>query len=666
MEGFLFEAAVYLLTAVIAVPLSVRLGLGSVLGYLLAGIVIGPILGYAGQAEDLQHFAEFGVVLMLFLIGLELTPRALWDMRHRLIGLGGMQILLTAGLVTGICWWGFSYPWQTALAIGIILSLSSTAIVLQTLNEKRLMQTPGGRSTFSVLLTQDIAVIPMLAVLPLLAVGSGMAFSPDGSIQRPGVEGTAGGHGEGAGGAEQTAEAAKAFIESLPAWGVTLATFGAVAVVILFGMYATRPLFRFVHWARLRELYTAFALLLVLGIAFVMQLVGLSPALGTFLAGVVLANSEFRHELESDIEPFKGLLLGLFFITVGAGINFGLLWRDPLQIVLLTLLLMLTKGLVLWLLAVVFRLKGRNRWLFTLGLAQAGEFGFVLVSFSSQLGVLSASQSGRILLVVALSMLLTPLFFIAYERLQHRMAGDGVDPREPDTIDEQQKVIIAGTGRFGQIVNRLIMLAGMRAVVLDNNLEAIDTMRQFGVKGFFGDPTRPELLHAAGLKDARVLVVALDDKEAALRLVRYARQQRPDLHIVARAHDRVHVYELVQAGADKQVRELFDSSLRAGRYVLEEMGLTDMEAARIEHFFFRKDREALRELAALWKPGVPVSKNPAYVARSRELNSELEAALVEHLDQSLGPVSELEMRPRMRPFSTAAAQPADTEQGAAT
>jgi len=202
--------------------------------------------------------------------------------------------------------------------------------------------------------------------------------------------------------------------------------------------------------------------------------------------------------------------------------------------------------------------------------------------------------------------------------------------------------------------------------VLDNNLEAIDTMRQFGVKGFFGDPTRPELLHAAGLKDARVLVVALDDKEAALRLVRYARQQRPDLHIVARAHDRVHVYELVQAGADKQVRELFDSSLRAGRYVLEEMGLTDMEAARIEHFFFRKDREALRELAALWKPGVPVSKNQAYVARSRELNSELEAALVEHLDQSLGPVSELEMRPRMRPFSTAAAQPADTEQGAAT
>ncbi|AZQ66001.1 potassium transporter [Silicimonas algicola] len=666
MEGFLFEAAVYLLAAVIAVPLSVRLGLGSVLGYLLAGIVIGPILGYAGQAEDLQHFAEFGVVLMLFLIGLELTPRALWDMRHRLIGLGGAQIVLTAGLVTGICWWGFSYPWQTALAIGMILSLSSTAIVLQTLNEKRLMQTPGGRSTFSVLLTQDIAVIPMLAVLPLLAVGSGMAFSPDGSIQRPGDDAAARHGAEGAGGAEQTAEAAKAFIESLPAWGVTLATFGAVAVVILFGMYATRPLFRFVHWARLRELYTAFALLLVLGIAFMMQLVGLSPALGTFLAGVVLANSEFRHELESDIEPFKGLLLGLFFITVGAGINFGLLWRDPLQIVLLTLLLMLTKGLVLWLLAVVFRLKGRNRWLFTLGLAQAGEFGFVLVSFSSQLGVLSASQSGRILLVVALSMLLTPLFFIAYERLQHRMAGDGVDPREPDTIDEQQKVIIAGTGRFGQIVNRLIMLAGMRAVVLDNNLEAIDTMRQFGVKGFFGDPTRPELLHAAGLKDARVLVVALDDKEAALRLVRYARQQRPDLHIVARAHDRVHVYELVQAGADKQVRELFDSSLRAGRYVLEEMGLTDMEAARIEHFFFRKDREALRELAALWKPGVPVSKNPAYVARSRELNSELEAALVEHLDQAQGPVSEMDMRPRMRPFSTAAAQPAETEQGAAT
>jgi len=384
--------------------------------------------------------------------------------------------------------------------------------------------------------------------------------------------------------------------------------------------------------ARLRELYTAFALLIVMGIAFVMYLVGLSPALGTFLAGVVLANSEFRHELESDIEPFKGLLLGLFFITVGAGVNFAVLFRAPFEILGLTLMLMAVKGLVLLGLAIFFRLKGRDRWLFTLGLAQAGEFAFVLISFSTQTAVLEAGLGQRLLLIVALSMLLTPLAFIAYEKFQHRMAPAGPQP-EADTIDEQQPIIIIGIGRFGQVINRLLMLAGFRAVVLDNNLEAVETMRRFGIKGFFGDPTRPELLHAAGLDTARVLVIALDDKKAALRVVRYARKQRPDLHIVARAHDRVHTYELYAAGANDIVRELFDSSLRAGRYVLENMGLTDIEASRIEHFFFRKDREQLRELADLWKPGVPVSKNPAYVQRARELNAELETALVAHLDQ---------------------------------
>ncbi len=421
-------------------------------------------------------------------------------------------------------------------------------------------------------------------------------------------------------------------VEGLPGWGVTLVTVAAVGLVILFGVFASRPLFRFVHWARLRELYTAFALLIVIGIAFLMMLVGLSPALGTFLAGVVLANSEFRHELESDIEPFKGLLLGLFFITVGAGINFSVLFQNPLELLGLTLLLMMVKGMVLFLLAVVFKLKGRDKWLFTLGLAQAGEFGFVLISFAFQQGVLAPGLSERLLLIVALSMLLTPLFFIAYERLQHRMASPA-ETREDDHIEEQQPIIIVGIGRFGQVVNRLLMLAGFKAVVLDHNLEAIETMRRFGIKSYFGDPTRPELLHTAGLGEARVLVVALDDKEAALRLVRYARSQRPDLHIVARAHDRVHVYELYQAGANDIVREMFDSSLRAGRYVLENMGLTDGEAAKIEQFFFKKDREGLRELATVWDPAIPVSENPAYIARSRELNAELETALVSHLDE---------------------------------
>jgi CPA2 family monovalent cation:H+ antiporter-2 len=422
------------------------------------------------------------------------------------------------------------------------------------------------------------------------------------------------------------------FMQDLPAWAVTLSTVAAVVLIVLFGMYASRPLFRFVHMARLRELYTAFALLIVCVIASAMILVGLSPALGTFLAGVALANSEFRHQLESDLEPFKGLLLGLFFITVGAGISFGTLLSNPAGLIAATLVIMLLKGLVLYGLAVLFHIRGRDRWLFTLGLAQAGEFGFVLVAFGSQQGVLPPLLSERALLVIALTMLLTPLSFIVYDLVSRRLAEAGETP-EADDIDDQQPIIIAGIGRFGQVVNRLVQMAGFRTTVIDNSLETIQLMRRFGFKGFFGDPTRPELLHAAGLAKARVLVVALDDRAAAVRLVAYARRERPDLHIVARAHDRIHTYELRRAGADDVVREMFDSSLRAGRYVLENMGLSEGEASKMERFFYRKDREALRELADLWQPGVPVADNPAYIQRSKELDAELEAALVAQDDE---------------------------------
>ncbi|RZV48961.1 MAG: potassium transporter, partial [Sphingomonadaceae bacterium] len=593
-----------------------------VLGYLLAGIAIGPILNLVGsETQDLQHFAEFGVVMMLFLIGLELEPRALWDMRARLIGLGGLQVVGTMAVITtGAVMLG--QPLQTAIALGMIFALSSTAIVLQTLSEKGLMQTGGGRSSFSVLLTQDIAVIPMLALLPLLAVTAAASISPDGSIH------------VGADHAEDAAHATMSLVEGLPGWGVTLVTLLAVGLVILFGVFATRPLFRYIHAAHLREMYTAFALLIVVGIAFLMILVGLSPALGTFLAGVVLANTEFRHEMESDLEPFKGLLLGLFFITVGAGINFGTFFSQPFVILGLTLAVMAAKGVVLFLLALIFRLRGRDRWLFTLGLAQAGEFGFVLVSFSVQQNVLSGSLASTVLLVVAFSMLLTPLFFIAYEWLSKRL-HEAEEDIEHDEIDEQQPIIIAGVGRFGQVINRLLQMSGFKTTVLDHDLATIELMRTFGFKGFFGDPTRPELLHAAGLDSARVLVVALDDRDAAVRLVKYARRQRPDLHIVARARDRVHVYELFQAGANDIVRELFDSSLRAGRYVLENMGLSDFEAAGMEQFLFKKDREAMRALAELWDPNIPVSQNPAYIERAKELNRDLETALVTQLDDEM-------------------------------
>jgi CPA2 family monovalent cation:H+ antiporter-2 len=624
MDTFLFQASIYLAAAVIAVPISARLGLGSVLGYLAAGIIIGPVLGLVGsETQDLQHFAEFGVVMMLFLIGLELDPRALWAMRHRLIGLGGAQVVLTT-LVLMVAAMAMGRPWPEALAIGLALSLSSTAIVLQTLSEKGLMQTGGGRSAFSVLLTQDIAVIPILAVLPLLAVSLPAQINGDGSISRAG---DAAHHGDGHHGMSLS------LVDGLPGWGVTLVTIAAIAAVILAGVYLTRPVFRFIHAARLREMYTALALLIVVGISFLMMLVGLSPALGAFLAGVVLANSEFRHELESDLEPFKGLLLGLFFITVGAGIDYRAFLADPGDLIGLALLVILAKGMVLYILGKAFGLKGRDQWLFTLGLAQAGEFGFVLISFSLQQNVMGEALAAKMLLVIALSMLITPLLFILYEWLSRRSSDSG-EHHEPDEIDEEGPVIIAGIGRFGQIVNRLVQASGFNTVVLDHDMETIQLMRRFGFKGFLGDPTRPELLKAAGLAKAKVLVVALDDPDAAVKLVSYARREREDLHIVARAHDRNHVYRLYRAGANDIVREMFDGSLRAGRYVLEQIGLSEYEAAEAEKTFYAHDRYAVRELAELWQPDIPPSQNQAYIARARELEKELELALLTRESES--------------------------------
>ena len=611
METFLFQATIYLGAAVIAVPLAARLGLGSVLGYLSAGIIIGPLFGLVGtEAKDIQHFAEFGVVMMLFLIGLELEPRALWDMRRRLIGLGGLQILLTtAGIMGASMLLGLDL--RTALAVGLIFALSSTAIVLQTLDEKGLMQTNGGRSVFSVLLTQDIAVIPILALLPLLMIANPLVMSPDGSLTRLSEP--------------HDTQAAFSLVEGLPGWGVTLVTLGAVITIILVGVFLTRPVFRYIHHARLREMYTALALLMVTSIAVLMSMVGLSPALGTFLAGVVLANSEFRHELESDLAPFKGLLLGLFFITVGAGIDFELLADRPAFILSATAAIIAIKGVVLFGLSFLFKMKGKDRWLFTLSLAQAGEFGFVLVSFSLQQGVLGAALSSTLLLIIAMSMLVTPLLFIIYDQLSKRLQAN--ETQEADEVDAQGTVIIAGIGRFGQIVNRLVQSAGFSTVVIDNDLAAVQMMRKFGFRAFFGDPTRPDLLNAAGLVDARILIVAIDDRVASIKLVAYARKTHPDLHIIARASDRVHVYELYSAGANDIVRELFDGSLRAGRYALENLGLSEFEASEAEQTFFHHDRAAVRELAELWKPGIPLADNPDYVARARELNNDLETAL---------------------------------------
>jgi len=602
----LLLAFLFLIAGVIAVPIASRLGLGSVLGYLIAGIAISPLLQQLHvDVVSIQHFAEFGVVMMLFLVGLELEPRLLWSMRNKLLGLGGLQVGITGAIVMGLAM-AFGQPWSVAMAIGMVFALSSTAIVLQTLNEKGLMKSEGGQSSFSVLLFQDIAVIPMLAFVPLLAIP-----------ELAGVVNMATNDGHASG---------MSFVDDLTAWQQVAVTIAAIAAVVVGGSYLTRPVFRFIAMANLRELFTAFALLMVVGIALLMTLVGLSPALGTFLAGVVLANSEYRHELESDIGPFKGLLLGLFFITVGAAINFDLLAANIGQIIALTLGLMLIKSLVLLALAYTFKISNADRWLFSLGLAQAGEFGFVLLAFTVANAVIPAALADKLLLVVALSMLLTPLLFILYDKvIAPRYAGAQAD--DADEIDEDGSIIIAGVGRFGGIINRILLSAGYKTVVLDHNSEHLERLRAFDIKVFFGDATRPDLLHAAGIDNARMLIIAIDDAERATELVRYIVKHHPHIHIVARAIDRHHVYELWAAGCRQIIREHFDSSVRAARTALEVLGHHPFDAERQTRAYVANDKTAMRELAEVYDPDVPVHENTAYVERTKTILASHEGAM---------------------------------------
>ncbi len=621
MGEFLLLAFVFLIAGVLSVPIASRLGLGSVLGYLIAGILISPLL-VALQVDviSIQHFAEFGVVMMLFLVGLELEPKLLWQMRNRLLGLGGLQVGLTTLGVMGIAIL-LGQPWTVSLAIGLVLALSSTAIVLQTLNEKGLMKSDGGQSSFSVLLFQDIAVIPMLALLPLLAMPelADIVTHAGGGEHAADAHGSDG-HGDDGHGGDIS------LVAGLPGWQQAFVTLGAIAVIIIGGSLLTGPMFRFIGHAKLREIFVAAALLWVIGIALLMTLVGLSPALGTFLAGVVLANSEYRHELESDIDPFKGLLLGLFFMTVGAGIDFALLFAEIGPILLMTLGLIALKVLVLLLLSLLFRIRGADRSLFSLGLAQAGEFGFVLLSFTVTNNVIPSPLADQLLLVVALSMLLTPALFILHERLLvPKFAGQG-DQREQD-VPDKGSIIIAGHGRFGGIVNRMLRGLGYEPTVLDYSSAQLDILRSFGFRAFFGDATRPDLLHAAGIEDAKMLVVAIDGREQATELVRHVSSHHPDVHIVARAIDRHHVYDLYAAGCRDIIRETFDSSVRAGRSALEALGVHPFEAELKARQFVDQDRHTLASLASLYDPEIPLHQNKAYVEKAKEFRDENDAVL---------------------------------------
>jgi CPA2 family monovalent cation:H+ antiporter-2/glutathione-regulated potassium-efflux system protein KefB len=596
-EAFFFQAFIYLASAVIMVPLAKKLGLGSVLGYLLAGVVIGPFgLGLVGdEGEDVMHFAEFGVVMMLFVIGLELEPAVLWRRRASVLGLGGLQVLLTTLLLAALGLWG-GIDWRAALAVGMSLALSSTAIVLQTLQEKGLMRTDGGQNAFSVLLFQDVAVIPMLALMPLLVVAASDSH-------------VAAGHGE-------------SLLAAQPGWVKTAAVLGAVALVVLAGRYLLRPLFRIIARTRLRELFTAGGLLLIIGIALLMSHVGLSPALGTFLAGVLLASSEYRHELESTIDPFKGLLLGLFFISVGASLDFWLVIGDPLRVLGLVAALFVAKLAVLLVLGRLFRMSLDQNLLFSLALAQGGEFAFVLLSFATQSGVVEDARTSLIYAVVVLSMALAPLALLLNEKLiQPRFGTRERDEREPDAIDETNPVIIAGFGRFGNVTGRLLLANGVGATVLDVDSDHVDMLRQLGLKVFYGDASRLDLLHSAGADKAKLFIVAVDRPEKSLEIVRTVREHFPHLTILARAYGRPHAYDLLDAGVTQIFRETLESSLRMGVEALHLLGFRTYQAHRAAQCFRERDVASVQELAALR------ADRGAYLSRAREMIRDLEQVI---------------------------------------
>jgi monovalent cation:proton antiporter-2 (CPA2) family protein len=593
----LFQALVYLAAAVVCVPLARRAGLGSVLGYLIAGVLIGPhALKLVGHGEQVMHFAEFGVVMMLFLVGLELRPSLLWELRKPIFGLGGLQVMGTAAAVAAVAV-AFGVDWRVAVAVGLVAAMSSTAIVLQSLGEKGLLKTAGGQASFSVLLFQDLAVIPVLAVFPLLAVGGATGLSPA------------------SGGAER------------PGWLQALLILGAVATIILAGRFVIRPVFRFLAETRLREVFTAFALLLVVAIAALMLVVGLSPALGTFLAGVVLADSEYRHELESDIEPFKGLLLGLFFISVGAEIDFHLLVERPLLVAGLLVGVMALKAAVVFGLGRGFGLEPPARWLAALGLAQVGEFAFVLINVGEQQRVWGADVSRLLVAVVALSMLATPALFVLLERVVLPRVSAGKAQRPHDEVSHDgAAVVMAGFGRVGQVVGRMLRMAGHQVTVLDLDPAIVDMLRRLGQSVYYGDASRLDLLVAAGCAHAKLFVLAIDDPEKSVELAELVRRHFPNLPILARARNRGHSYRLRRVGVAGIFRETLGTSLELGEAALRQLGTRAHTAHRIALRWREHDEAALEEMVKY-----AAEDQAVWLAEARKALENFERAMREEL-----------------------------------
>ena len=592
-HDFLFQAIIFLTVAVIFVPIAKKLGLGSVLGYLLAGVVIGPfILGFVGnEGESILHFAEFGVVLMLFLIGLELQPELLWKLRKSILGLGLMQLILTTICVSALAMI-FGFGWEQALILGMILSMSSTAIVLQILSEKGLLKTPAGQNAFAVLLFQDVAVIPILAILPLFSrITSGQA-------------------------AETLKETT--WVDGEPGWLRGLIVLGSIAAIIIIGRLLIRPLLRIVAKTQMREIFTAMSLLIVIAIAELMTQIGLSPALGAFLAGVVLANSEYRHELESDIEPFKGLLLGIFFMAVGASINFDLIAGQIGTVITWVLLLVIIKSAVLLLLGKIIKMGAKRNFIFSFSLSQVGEFAFVLLSFSLQQGILPANTVSLMIAIVAISMALTPIVMLLNEKLILPRLGTETKPqREPDVIDEHNKVIIAGFGHFGSTVGRFLKANKIDATYLDIDSDRVDVLRKMGFNVFYGDASRAELLEFAGAKDASIIIIAIGSSEKRSELVETVKKHFPHLHMLVRSANRYEAYDQMNAGLLHIYRESLDTSLRVGVDTMSLLGYRKYAARHLANTFFKYDEQALKKLSA-------IRDQEVYINEVRRTTEELE------------------------------------------
>ncbi len=575
MSGsLLFEAIVFLAGAIICVSIAKRLGLSSVLGYLLAGILIGPyVLGFVGEeGEDILHFAEFGVVVMLFLIGLEIEPKNFWSMRKSILGMGGIQVSLTV-VITYALFTLLGYNWEVALVIGMAVALSSTAIALQTIKEKGLMDTTFGTSSFSILLFQDIIVIFMIGALPLLSNAS---------------EHTNG----------NTGHSTSNLIESLPIGLQTLAIILSVVLIILAGRFVIVPMLRKVAKTGVRELLIAAAFLIVFGISYLMEFVGISPALGAFLGGVVLSTSEFKHELESTLEPFKNLLLGLFFMAVGASINFIVIANSPMAIGGILVAIILIKAFVLFVTGQVFKLKLDQKLLLTFSLAQVGEFAFVLLSFAFQLNILEQEQMDMMLVITAVSMSLTPILSVLNERLILPKFGTKESISRPmDHIAKSQKIILVGFGHFGSTVGRFLRSHGIEATILDFDSNRVDFLRKMGFEVYYGDATRLDLLESAGIAEAKLLICAVDNPRVTKDITKLVKTNYPDVEMLVRAKNRYDAYDLINMGIDNIYRESLDTSLALASDALHKLGFRKYTLNRQVQNFIKYDEASLRRMA---------------------------------------------------------------------